>query len=208
MWWGMSSFAVEQANFNSSQNITDGRMQDATSTITGNVVLTSTFDDGPTASNDGRLIVGSNSTSAGDPRSFLDGDGAGANDELTIRAGGVVRFFSALGVNDPLASLTITSPAAAPTDFPNSIVFEQDVTLDGPLTIETNGDVIFQGKLTITSGALTIRGASLILFNKEVIVASNILLEGNEINLENTATLKSTGAGVLTLRSTTLALGM
>jgi hypothetical protein len=76
MWWGMSSFAVEQANFNSSQNITDGRMQDATSTITGNVVLTSTFDDGPTASNDGRVIVGSNSTSAGDPRSFLDGDGA------------------------------------------------------------------------------------------------------------------------------------
>ncbi len=208
MWWGMSSFAVEQANFNSSQNITDGRMQDATSTITGNVVLTSTFDDGPSASNDGRLIVGSNSTSAGDPRSFLDGDGAGDNDALTIRAGGVVRFFSALGVNDPLASLTITSPTAAPTDFPNSIVFEQDVTLDGPLTIETNGDVIFQGKLTITSGDLTIRGASLILFNKEVIVANNILLEGNEINLENTATLKSTGAGVLTLRSTTLALGM
>jgi hypothetical protein len=129
-------------------------------------------------------------------------------DHLTIKATGVVRFNSAIGNLDPLESLTIAASTVTPTGLPKSVFFDQDVVLHGPLVIDTDGAVVFSRKLTITGGSLTIRGASLIEFNDTVNVNGGaILLEGDEINLKGSSTLKSTG-GVLTLRSTTLNLGM
>ncbi|MEI7786780.1 MAG: hypothetical protein WCK08_20510, partial [Betaproteobacteria bacterium] len=203
LWWGLSSYAVEQANFSANANISDGRLSDASNTITGNVSLTSTD-----TINGGRMLVGTGSSTYGDPRSYLNGDSTTGSDTLTIRATGVVRFYAAVGLTDPLEGLSITSPAAAPTNYPSGVIFEQDVVLDGPLVIETDGVVTFTGSLTINNGGLTIRGASEIYFNNPVTVnGGDVLLEGNEIDFRGNASLKATGR-VLTLRTTTVGLGM
>jgi hypothetical protein len=203
LWWGMNSVTVEQASFSIDASISDGRVQDASNTITGNVTLTST----ETAVG-GRLLVGSGTTTYDDPTSFLNGDSLAGNDTLTIKASGAVRFYAAIGLTDPLEGLTITASSVTPTGLPSAVIFEQDVVLAGPLIIDTDGVVSFTGKVTITNGSLQIRGASEIYFNQPVDVnGGSILLEANEIELKGNATLKSQG-GSLTMRSTTLNLGM
>ncbi|MEI7785888.1 MAG: LEPR-XLL domain-containing protein, partial [Betaproteobacteria bacterium] len=169
LWWGLSSYAVEQSSFSSNQSIADGRLPDANTTITGSVTLTSTYTNVGNSANDGRMVIGIQNT-PGVPLSYLDGDSDASQvaDHLTIKATGVVQFYSAIGYNDPLESLTITASTVTPTGLPGSVIFDQDVVLTGPLVIDTDGVVTFSRKLTITGGSLTIRGASLIEFNDTV----------------------------------------
>ncbi|WP_416546172.1 hypothetical protein ACHEXK_11130 [Limnohabitans sp. DCL3] len=208
LWWGMSSFVVEQANFSTNQNITGVQLA-GDNTISGNVTLTSTYVNVANPGSNGSMYIGDQG-GASFPVTFLDGDSDAPQvaDHLTIKATGVVRFYSAVGLNDPLESLTITASTVTPTGSPSAVIFDHDVVLAGPLVIETDGLVTFSGKLTITGGSLTIRGASEIRFNNTVNVnGGSILLEGDEIELLAGSTLKSIG-GVLTMRTTTLNLGM
>ncbi|WP_310565790.1 LEPR-XLL domain-containing protein, partial [Hydrogenophaga sp.] len=193
--WGLTTYVVEQATFATNQDIATGQITDANIQIDGDVTLTSTYVS--TGSGNGRLVLGTDGASA------LDGNGDITEDHLTLLAKGVVWVKGLVGDTDPLGSLTIGGVGG---DMPNSVIFDQDVTLAGDLIIETEGVVTFSGKLTITGGNLVIRGATQIIFNDVVqLNGGNLLLEGDEIDLLGSAALRSTG-GVLEMRTTTLGL--
>ncbi len=71
-----------------------------------------------------------------------------------------------------------------------NVSFDGEVTVDGDVTIYASGTVTFKAALKITNtanavdkGNLKIYGADLIVFENNVVVAGDILLESNEITL-------------------------
>ena len=184
--WLGRSVRVEQAlSINSDASATAPTfMADTPVTVTGARVVTAS----------GNMQVGYDTN----PKTTLDGDGLGSADSLTLKSDANVRIWSEIGSLDPLSGLTITG--LSNTTSPTSVTFKSDVKLAGDLTINCSGVVIFEGKLTLTSGNLKITGASQIIFGDQVSLAGgNITLEGNKIDFGPYASIQSDG-GILTLR--------
>jgi hypothetical protein len=192
--WGMDTFVVEQATFSGTVLEADGYVDDGDIKVNGAATIRSTD-----TLNGGRLIVGINQFSS------LNGNGDTTSDTLTLQASGNVRVWGTIGGSDPLEALTIEGVSG---DLPGSVIFENEVTLSGPLTIYAVGDVVFNKRLTITGGDLTILGASKIEFMGGVSVGGgDVELQADEVNFIGSGAISSPG-GTLSIRTTTLGLGM
>jgi hypothetical protein len=165
-----------------------------------------------TAGNDGSgyLQLGANASHA------LNGNGDLAADTLALYAPGNIRIFGTIGGSDPLEGLQIGGVTVGGTlDTPNNVTFDGEVTVNGDLTIDASGTVIFQQAVILNNGGnLTIRGATAVTFQAGVRLqgvnggsAGNLFVEADEIDF-NGGTESVVGAGILTLRPSTLGLAV
>ena len=190
--WLGRSVRVEQAlSINTDSSATSPTfLADTPLTVTGARVVTAS----------GNMQVGQDSLST------LNGDGVGSADSLTLKSDANVKIWSQIGDTNPLSGLTVTGLSLSTS--PTSVTFKSDVKLGGDLTINCTGTVIFEGKLTLTSGNLKITGASQIIFGDQVSLAGgDITLEGNKIDFGAYASIQSDG-GILTLRPANPALSI
>ncbi|MBI3347380.1 MAG: LEPR-XLL domain-containing protein [Burkholderiales bacterium] len=154
----------------------------------------------------GSLGLGGNNTN------FIAGNSSATTDTLTLAATGNISIHSAISTGnaggDLLSSLVITSA--------QNVTFDQDVTVNGNLTIDATGIVTFSHGITIgTGGSLTIRGATQLVLSGPValqqgaaISAGNILLAADEIDFLGLASEQITGTGAVTLRPANVATSM
>jgi hypothetical protein len=116
-----------------------------------------------------------------------------------------------VGGVDPFASLKVINKGAdgiigTADDAAGAVnvTFDREVTVAGDMTIWATGVVTFKSSVVLTSGNLTIKGASQIVFEQGVTVqgGGDIFLEGNEVDFK-TGTESVVGTGKLTIRPST-----
>jgi len=131
----------------------------------------------------------------------LNGDGLDPDDLLQLSATGNILVTGTVGAVDALEGFTITQA--------NNVTFKGEVTMNGNFDIHATGTVTFEQSVHLTSGSFRITGANLVVFKGGVTVdgGGDIFLEGNEINFQ-TGETAVIGSGVLTLRPTTVGLGI
>ena len=120
----------------------------------------------------------------------IDGNTNSTADKLTLAAGGDSVIISGkIGATTPLDSLTVNNAV--------NVTFSQTVSVDGDLTINATGTVRFDDKLTISSGKLTIKGASEVIIGEVVMTSptGEFVIEANTLNV--TGDIKGSGTVVL-----------
>jgi hypothetical protein len=166
-----------------------------------------------TAGTDGSGNIQLGSTSA----HTLDGDGDQDPDRLTLLAPGNVRITGTVGGRDALQNLTVGGVTVGGVlDLPDSVTFEQQVTVNGDFQVNSSGLVTFKDTVYVTAGGnLSILHANNVVFEKGIVVggttlggtSGNILIEGDEISFKG-GNESVFGSGELRLRPATVGLAI
>jgi hypothetical protein len=125
----------------------------------------------------------------------IDGTAGGAADRLVITSDGAdVVFGGAIGATERLGGLTVNDA--------RHVSFEQDVRLAGDLTLQAAGRVEFKGTLDLSSGSLSIVGATELVIGNVVIASGNAVIRVDALTLSgliaaggSAATLEVAGVG-------------
>ena len=166
-----------------------------------------------TAGTDGSGNIQLGSTSA----HTLDGDGDQDPDRLTVLAPGNVSIRGVVGGRDALQNLTVGGVVVnGVLDLPDSVTFEQQVTVDGDFQVNSSGLVTFKDTVYVNDGGnLSILHANNVVFEKGIVVggttlagvSGNILIEGDEISFKG-GNESVSGHGELRLRPSTVGLAI
>jgi len=166
-----------------------------------------------TAGIDGSGNIQLGSTSA----HTLDGDGDQDPDRLTLLAPGNVRITGTVGGRDALQNLSIGGVIVGGVlDLPDSVTFEQQVTVNGDFKVDSSGIVTFKDTVYVSAGGnLSILHANSVVFEKGIVVggttlsgtSGNILIEGDEISFKG-GNESVFGNGELRLRPATVGLAI
>lgn len=124
----------------------------------------------------------------------IDGTAGGAADRLVLTSDGAdVVFGGSIGATERLGGLTVNDA--------RDVRFEQDVKLAGDLMLQAAGRVEFKGLLDLSSGSLSIVGATELVIGNVVIASGNAVLRvdaltlGGLISGSAAARLELAGAG-------------
>jgi hypothetical protein len=123
----------------------------------------------------------------------IDGTAGGPADQLVVTSDGAdVVFGGTIGATQRLDGLTINDA--------RNVSFNQDVKLAGPLTLQASGRVEFKGGLDLSSGSLSIVGASQLVIDNVVISSGDAVIHVDALTLSgllsgsSTAKLELAGA--------------
>jgi hypothetical protein len=124
----------------------------------------------------------------------IDGTAGGAADRLVITSDGAdVVFGGAIGATERLGGLAINDAG--------NVRFDRDVKLAGDLTLQAAGRVEFKGALDLSSGSLSIVGATELVIGNVFIASGNAVIRvdaltlGGLISGSAAARLEVAGAG-------------
>jgi hypothetical protein len=126
----------------------------------------------------------------------IQGDGIAGDDTLTINANdGDVHIVGNVGatagtlfdgeVVDNLEGFYILDSSDQSAGAIN-VTLDQDLYVEGDVTIHATGDVYFGGDVNVT-GTLTVIGADTITFASNVMITQDMSLEANEIDFDGTS---------------------
>lgn len=151
---------------------------------------------------DGNITLGSPASNH-----YLGGNSVSTVDTLTLSAiGRNITFNGALGNgqdgSDALDALTVANA--------HDVSFRESVVINGNLSVTASGIVTFDSSITLNAGgSLTILGATQVVLKGAITlgVGSNLVIEGNEIDLQMPDESIS-GVGNVTLRPATMSQAM
>ncbi|HEY9028568.1 MAG TPA: hypothetical protein VIP05_30040, partial [Burkholderiaceae bacterium] len=111
----------------------------------------------------------------------IDGTAGGAADSLVVTSDGAdVVFGGAIGATERLGALTINDA--------RDVRFDADVKLAGDLTLQAAGKVEFKGGLDLSSGSLSIVGATELVIGNVVITSGNAVIRVDALTLSGLIT--------------------
>ncbi|MFG6429162.1 LEPR-XLL domain-containing protein [Roseateles sp. LYH14W] len=106
----------------------------------------------------------------------IDGTAGGAADQLVVTSDGAdVVFGGAIGATERLGGLAINDA--------RNVRFDADVKLAGDLTLQASGKVEFKGGLDLSSGSLSIVGATELVIGNVVITSGNAVIRVDALTL-------------------------
>lgn len=106
----------------------------------------------------------------------IDGTAGGAADRLVVTSDGAdVVFGGAIGATERLGGLAINDA--------RNVRFDADVKLAGDLTLQAAGKVEFKGGLDLSSGSLSIVGATELVIGNVVIASGNAVIRVDALTL-------------------------
>jgi hypothetical protein len=114
-----------------------------------------------------------------DLQGAIDGTPGGAGDSLVLNSDGAsVHVGGVVG--------GIEAPSGLVINDASDITFDQAVNVAGDVTIQASGIVRFDGPLQLSSGSLSIRGASQVLIGDLTLATGNVVLTVDALSLSGT----------------------
>nr|WP_255719228.1 LEPR-XLL domain-containing protein [Pelomonas sp. P8] len=111
----------------------------------------------------------------------IDGTAGGAADRLVVASDGAdVVFGGAIGAVERLGGLAVSDA--------RNISFAQDVKLAGDLTLQASGKVEFKGGLDLSSGSLSIVGATELVIGNVVVSSGSAVIHVDALTLSGLIT--------------------